>query len=419
MHSPANSPAPGRRTLWLLSTALAVGVVAVAGITYLTNSSNAAVLQPTEPGTGRKPAPADPEPEERAYPVAPELDGGVAWLNTAGPIKLKDLKGKIVVLDFWTLCCINCIHTLPELAKLEKKYPNELVVIGIHSAKFENEKNTESIRKAVLRYQVTHPVVNDAEMRIWRTYGSRSWPTLVLIDPEGKAVWADSGEGICDDLDKEIAKLVKTHKAKKTLNERPLHFALAHETGDSPLFFPGKVLADADSGRLFTADSTHHRIVITDLDGKKIAIAGAGTSGKDDGAFDKATFNDPQGLALNGDTLYVADRKKSLDPRSRPEGEDGENDCGHRQTGSKAAGGRPGARDRLEQPVGPAIAGGPPLYRHGRPSPNLGAGFEKGKPDDLRRHGPRRHHGRGIVQQQFRPAEWLDDGRQKPLCRRQ
>jgi DNA-binding beta-propeller fold protein YncE len=295
-----------------VTTALAAGVVAVAGFTYLANASNAAALQGTEPGTGRKPAPADPEPEERVYPVAPELDGGVAWLNTAGPIKLKDLKGKIVVLDFWTLCCINCIHTLPELAKLEKKYSNELVVIGIHSAKFENEKNTESIRKAILRYQVTHPVVNDAEMRIWRTYGSRSWPTLVLIDPEGKAVWADSGEGICDDLDREIAKLIKTHKAKKTLNERPLHFALAHETGDSPLFFPGKVLADADSGRLFIADSTHHRIVITDLEGKKIAVAGAGTSGKDDGAFDKATFNDPQGLALSGDTLYVADRKNHL-----------------------------------------------------------------------------------------------------------
>ncbi len=103
--------------------------------------------------------------------LAPELEGGVAWLNTAGPIRLKDLKGKIVLIDFWTLCCINCIHVLPDLAKLEKKYPNELVVIGVHTAKFENEKDTESIRKAILRYEITHPVVNDAEQKIWDAYG--------------------------------------------------------------------------------------------------------------------------------------------------------------------------------------------------------------------------------------------------------
>src|SRR5438105_1387081 len=101
---------------------------------------------------------------------APELDGGVAWLNTAGPLKLRDLRGKIVLLDFWTLCCINCMHMLPDLARLEKKYPNELVVIGVHSAKFENERNSESIRKAILRYEIAHPVVNDANMRICRRY---------------------------------------------------------------------------------------------------------------------------------------------------------------------------------------------------------------------------------------------------------
>src|SRR5207245_732461 len=104
------------------------------------------------------------------------------------------------------------------------------------------------------------------------------------------------------------------HRKKKTLNEKPLRFDLArqHEQGDSPLFFPGKVLADAASKRLFIADSTHHRIVITDLDGKKIAIAGNGEPGKADGSFEKAGFSDPQGMALKGDTLYVADRKNHL-----------------------------------------------------------------------------------------------------------
>jgi thiol-disulfide isomerase/thioredoxin/sugar lactone lactonase YvrE len=253
----------------------------------------------------------DDDPPRRP---APELEGGVAWLNTAGPVQLKDLRGKIVVLDFWTFCCINCIHTLPDLAKLEKKYANQVVVIGVHSAKFDNEKNSESIRKAILRYEIGHPVVNDANMRIWRAYGVQSWPTLYLIDPEGRLVGRGSGEGLYEALDEAIGKLVKEYRDKKKLNERPIKFELArsHEKGDSPLFFPGKVLADAAGNRLFIADSTHHRIVITDLHGKKIAIAGTGKPGKDDGAFATARFNDPQGMALKGETLYVADRKNHL-----------------------------------------------------------------------------------------------------------
>jgi thiol-disulfide isomerase/thioredoxin len=259
-----------------------------------------------------EPEKTDGEKKQRIE--APELEGGVGWLNTAGPIRLKDLRGKIVVLDFWTFCCINCIHTLPDLAKLEKKYANELVVVGVHSAKFDNEKDTEAIRKAILRYEISHPVVNDARQRIWKAYGAQSWPTIFLIDPEGYIVAVGSGEGLGEALDREIGKLVKIHKDKKTLDEKPRKFELARnqETGESPLFFPGKILADETGNRLFIADSTHHRIVITDLQGKKIAIAGIGEPGKTDGAFDKASFNDPQGMALRGETLYVADRKNHL-----------------------------------------------------------------------------------------------------------
>src|SRR5262245_38591162 len=114
--------------------------------------------------------PAAGTPERQA---APDLDGGTVWFNTARPLHLADLRGKVVLLDFWTFCCINCIHTLPELARLEKKYANQLVVVGVHSAKFDNEKVSENIRKAVLRYEITHPVVNDSQMKIWETYGSR------------------------------------------------------------------------------------------------------------------------------------------------------------------------------------------------------------------------------------------------------
>jgi DNA-binding beta-propeller fold protein YncE len=250
------------------------------------------------------------------------FEGGVAWINTDKPIKSDDLKGRVVLLDFWTLCCINCIHTLPDLAKLEEKYPGVLVVVGVHTPKFPNEKKTASIQKAVQRYQVKHPVVNDAEQAIWNRFRVSSWPTLVLIDPQGKVYGRISGEGAYDILDQHIAKLVKEHRKKKTLKETPIEFTKAKaDKSASPLFFPGKVLADAAGKRLFIADSTNHRIVITDLEGKKIAVAGTGIEGKADGPFDKATFSDPQGMALDGDTLYVADRKnhmiRALDLKAR------------------------------------------------------------------------------------------------------
>jgi thiol-disulfide isomerase/thioredoxin len=245
---------------------------------------------------------------------APELEGGVAWLNTAGPLKLKDLRGKIVLLDFWTFCCINCIHVMPDLAKLEKKYPNELVVIGVHSAKFENEKNTDAIRKAILRYEIAHPVVNDANRVIWDAFGANAWPSFVMIDPEGNIVMRESGEGLYEVFDSEIAKQIKIHKEKKTLNTKPLKFELARgsEMGESPLFFPGKVVVDPDTKRIYIADSTHHRIIVTDMDGKALAVAGTGVAGRKDGAFDVAQFDDPQGIAFKGDLLYVADRKNHL-----------------------------------------------------------------------------------------------------------
>jgi DNA-binding beta-propeller fold protein YncE len=258
-----------------------------------------------------KPADEPPPPAARKKVPAPDLDGGVAWLNTGGPLSIKDLKGKVVLLDFWTLCCINCIHCIPDLQKLEKKYANELVVVGVHSPKFDNEKDTKSIRKAILRYEVHHPVVNDADRKIWDRYEVEAWPTMVLIDPEGNLVGYTSGEGNYDLLDLVVGKVVEDAKKRKTLSEKPIRFDLAkyRETGDTPLFFPGKVVADAAGKRLCIADSTHHRVVVTDLDGNKLAVVGTGQPGKRDGAFDKAQFDDPQGMAVRGDTVYVADRK--------------------------------------------------------------------------------------------------------------
>ena len=246
-------------------------------------------------------------------PKAPSLDGGKEWLNTSGEITLKDLRGKVVLIDFWTYCCINCMHVLPDLAYLEKKYPNELVVIGCHSAKFDNEKETDNIRRAIQRYEIKHPVINDANMTVWRKYGVRAWPSMVLIDPEGNYCGHLSGEGNRELLDKVLERVIAYHRAKGTLDETPVHFELeSNKLKKTPLKFPGKLLADAPNQRLFISDSNHNRIVIASLDGKLIDVIGSGQIGKKDGDYKTASFDHPQGMALVGNTLYVADTENHL-----------------------------------------------------------------------------------------------------------
>lgn len=241
------------------------------------------------------------------------LEGGTEWLNTAHPIDLKDLRGKIVVLDFWTYCCINCMHVLPDLKFLEEKYGNQLVVIGVHSAKFDNEKVSQSIRDAIVRYEIQHPVVNDSEMLIWRKFGTRAWPTLALIDPEGRYAGSQSGEGHRELFDNVIGKLVEYHRWKGTLDETPIVFeSEASKVQPTPLRYPGKVLADAAGQRLFITDSNHNRIVVTTMTGELLQIIGSGRNGRADGAFDAAEFNRPQGTSLVGNKLYVADTENHL-----------------------------------------------------------------------------------------------------------
>jgi DNA-binding beta-propeller fold protein YncE len=255
--------------------------------------------------------------QEKVRVRAPEITGGRGWLNTDKPLSLAALKGKVVLLDFWTYGCINCIHIIPDLKRLEEKYPNQLVVIGVHSAKFANEKETENIRRIIMRYEIEHPVYNDAEFTVWQSYGVRAWPTQVLIDPAGYVIGAVSGEGNYELIDQVIAKAVAEFRKRGELKETPLKLTLERAAvGDLPLAFPGKILADAKSDRLFIADSNHNRIVITNLDGTFVETIGTGERGAADGPAAKSSFYRPQGLALVsdnlGDSLYVADTENHL-----------------------------------------------------------------------------------------------------------
>ncbi|KAK6915673.1 NHL repeat [Dillenia turbinata] len=255
--------------------------------------------------------------------IVPEFPSKLDWLNTS-PLQFhRDLKGKVVLLDFWTYCCINCMHVLPDLEFLEKKYKDMpdltddmkmFAVVGVHSAKFDNEKDSEAIRNAVLRYNISHPVVNDGDMYLWRELGINSWPTFAIVGPNGKVLAQVSGEGRRKDLDEFVEAALLFYGRKKILDNTPLPLRPEKENDPvlltSPLKFPGKLAVDMLNNRLFISDSNHNRIVVTDLDGNFIVqIGSTGEEGLRDGKFDDAAFNRPQGLAYNAkkNLLYVAD----------------------------------------------------------------------------------------------------------------
>jgi sugar lactone lactonase YvrE len=250
---------------------------------------------------------------------APDFPKDAPWINTPYPLSFHtNLKGHVVLLDFWTYCCINCMHVLPELAALEARFKNDpLIVIGVHSAKFSNEQSPDAIRAAIHRYHIEHPVVVDADRRIWDQYAIRAWPTLVLVGADGRIVGAVSGEGHRPLLENAIAKALADARAAGTLTTSPLALAPDPALPPTALRFPGKLLADPARNRLLIVDSNHHRIVITSLPDpagnlQLLETIGTGQPGRADGPFAQASFHRPQGAALAGNILYIADTESHL-----------------------------------------------------------------------------------------------------------
>ncbi len=226
---------------------------------------------------------------------------GRGWLNTGGRrLDLEGLRGKVAVLDFWTFCCINCLHVLDELRPLEEKYGDALVIVGVHSPKFEHERDAKALAAAVERYGVAHPVLDDPDLKTWDAYAARAWPTLVVIDPEGYVVSTMAGEGHVEALDAIVGDLVAAHTAKGTLDPEGSPY-VAEAPAETALRFPGKALA-LPGGDVLVSDSARHRLVrlATDLE-TVTGVIGTGERGRADGAeprLNEAQFSEPQGLAL-------------------------------------------------------------------------------------------------------------------------
>ena len=139
---------------------------------------------------------------------APELDGWTHWVNSE-PLTLAGLRGKVVLVDFWTYSCINCIRTLPYLTSWYQKYADSgLVIIGVHSPEFEFEKDTQNVIEAMEDFGVTYPVVQDNDFNIWRAYNNRYWPAKYLIDKQGRVRYTHFGEGQYAETEKNIQLLL-------------------------------------------------------------------------------------------------------------------------------------------------------------------------------------------------------------------
>ncbi|MFJ4469963.1 thioredoxin-like domain-containing protein [Streptomyces sp. NPDC089424] len=257
----------------------------------------------------------------RARVRAPELIGKGGWLNTGGKqYSLADLRGRIVVLDFWTFCCINCLHVVDELRELEARHRDTLVVIGVHSPKFVHEADHAAVVDAVERYGVEHPVLDDPELGTWKQYAVRAWPTLVVIDPEGYVVAQHAGEGHVHAIERLVTELEAEHAAKGTLRRGDGPY-VAPEPEPTVLRFPGKALL-LPGGTFLVSDTTRHQLVELAQDGESVVRRiGSGARGFADGPAATASFNEPQGLALLDDgSVVVADTVnhalRRLDPVS-------------------------------------------------------------------------------------------------------
>ena len=245
---------------------------------------------------------------DRGHPRAPDLDRVGTWLGTDRPLLFRGaLKGRVVLLDFWTSGCVNCLHALPVLRGLEERFRGQpFQVVGIHSGKFDAEKEVSAVAEAMARYGIDHPVGTDSDLVVWEQYAIHGWPTSVLVDARGYAVAWFRGEPEPATLTAWVQAALDDGKARGVLAPGPPEFRRPAVRDTGPLAFPGKVLA-LSGGGLAVADSGHHRVLTFDGGGRLFRTIGSGLEGFSDGPADTASFRSPQGLAERDGSLYVAD----------------------------------------------------------------------------------------------------------------
>ncbi|MDQ2971663.1 MAG: redoxin family protein [Pseudomonadota bacterium] len=248
----------------------------------------------------RRGASIDPERRSAAADFPEQLE----CVNARTELNLPALRGRAVLVYFWTSDCVHCINLLAELRQLENKYHDGLVILGVHTPKYPVQQADDAVLKAVNRHYVRHPVANDAHWRAWQQYGVDAWPTVLLIDCEGNIAARFVGEGWLRKIDDTIAALLED-AATRDLRVYEAAGAAFRTEPRMALRFPAHALATAE--HLYVSDTGHNRVLECAHDGHVLRQFGSGNPGYWDGRLADAGFNAPQGLAISGDALYVAD----------------------------------------------------------------------------------------------------------------
>eukprot|EP00088_Acartia_fossae_P035589 TRINITY_DN3669_c0_g1_i3.p1 TRINITY_DN3669_c0_g1~~TRINITY_DN3669_c0_g1_i3.p1 ORF type:complete len:691 (+),score=87.46 TRINITY_DN3669_c0_g1_i3:231-2303(+) len=281
------------------------------------------------------------------------FDSNLTWFNTNSPINRDSLQGYVTVIDFFTYCCINCMHILPDLEKLEKTYPEGLAIVGVHSAKFTNEKAEYQLENAIKRYSIEHPVCNDVELKLWNNLGVTCWPTLLVLSPSGIPIHVFIGEGHSQFLNEYIHTAITHFKDAGALTSNRLPRSIQSKITGSNLKYPGKICLLKDS--LVVSDSGNNRVLIiessSDGPNNVAHVIGGRERGCQDGDFNVATFNNPQGVtAIGEDLILVADTDnhliRQIDLKSKLVSTVG----GTGVQGQDKEGGRPGLQQEISSP---------------------------------------------------------------------
>jgi len=299
-----------RAKVW--RAAVVGGIVLCAGVVSIGCTTSAAPVVPREAKTAATTHVDAPKtrvklPEVKDRLELPGFDGATGWVNVEHPPTKADLDGRVVLVDFWTSCCINCLQTLPALAAMERRFDGKpFTVIGVHAPKFDGESSPLRLENVVRELGIRHAVAVDSNMAIWRSWGVRAWPTLLVLDARGRAVWADTGEPDTDELAAVIESALADGASRGELASGPATFVKPGAPSPGVLSFPTEV-ASLGAGRVAVADTGHDRVVVLGKNGVIEQVAGSGDAGFQDGDLAHASFRSPHGIAARGDVVYVAD----------------------------------------------------------------------------------------------------------------
>lgn len=284
---------------------------------------------------------------------APEFPADLEWLNLARPLRMEQLRGRITALVFVNAGSAWCQQRLIDLATLRKRYSDQLHVVAVHVPRFDHERDPRRALKRLHRMTLDFPIAHDPDWVLWQHYGVDAWPTVILLDGQCRVRERIVGDTPVRELDARIGKL-RSEEVPQSLNVEPIELRRNREP-DLPLRFPMGIAANQQY--LYVVDSGHHRVLECAFNGRIHRQFGSGGPGFIDGPMELAAFQNPQGLCVQRDALYIADTGNHAVRRIKLNTGDVDTLCGAGRPGSPNEGVIHDPRSvALDQPRGIAIS---------------------------------------------------------------